>query len=309
MSENNQNHNNTNQNGNGNSGSNGKHKSNKNNGFQKKNGQTQPKGAIPELKDNVYVVGNDYQSDKNQKTTEALLNYILMKGSARARDVVKSIKDNRIVTYPLPDELAADATDSQKMIYKIQATKATNKVDELELGLHQAYGFMIGQCTKQVLNRLQSRQDWREIESDTDALKLHQAIKEIGQDFQDHIKPEVSISEVLKTAFTIHQGEKESITDYYKRFKNVHDVRGTLYGRFGMEALVERRQEDLNLNGAVGDQRSALRDTASDAMVAILYLSSTRKGPALMQDLKNWYAMGEDKYPVTLEAAHDLLTT
>jgi hypothetical protein len=35
-----------------------------------------PKGAIDELKDNVYIVGDARQADKYNKTTEAILAYI-----------------------------------------------------------------------------------------------------------------------------------------------------------------------------------------------------------------------------------------
>jgi hypothetical protein len=232
------------------SGSRGRGRRPKYDGGQSKSQYQGPRGAIEELKDNVYIVGDARQADKYTKTTEAILSYIQTNYN-EGQDVVQGLTimedpnfDDWKPDKPKPKKKPAKAKTTEGETTDVEYDKNDEQLYALELkawverkgkyrtNMARAFGVLWGQCTLAVKNKIESRKDWLTIKASSKAIDLLKAIKEITQDYQDNKYPLVSIKKAIQAVLTIKQDEREGLVTYTKRFRNAVDHMEALQGSY-----------------------------------------------------------------------------
>jgi hypothetical protein len=273
-----------------------------------------PKGAIEELKDNVYIVDEARQAVKYDKTTEAILSYIqthytegqdVVDGLTNMEDpdfddwapdeiepIKKATKDDPVVLY--------DPLEKEK--YMAEFKEWMERKKKYRTNMNNAFGLLWGQCTSAVRNKIESRKDWPELKASHKAIDLLKAIKEITQDYQDNKYPLLSIHRAIQSVLTIKQYEGEDLVLYNKRFRNAVEHMEAQQGKLPLTEYVEKQ------TGYKKSKHDELTEEAYDSFIALCYLVGSQAA-SLKNDLANAYARGHDDYPKTLNAAISMVSS
>ncbi len=163
---------------------------------------------------------------------------------------------------------------------------------------------ILGQCTQGVKNKLEARQDWEELDTQHDPIRLLKTIKEITQDYQDSKYPIASIYTALVNALLIKQEEKESLTAYLKRFNIAKDVMEAQHGKLDLTHYVTQ------MEGYNEDQHDLFENRAYEELMAYTFIRGVdqKRSGGILKELSNDFALGADKYPKTIAAAASAIT-
>ena len=106
------------------------------------------------------------------------------------------------------------------------------------------------------------------------------------------------------------QMENESLLNYSKRFKELHDNARSQLGSKILDAFVEKSKEYRELTSEA-KKTTKMKQEAYDAWVAYLFIrgSDQAKYGSLTRSLISQYSLGNDQYPKTLQAAGDVLSS
>ena len=161
-----------------------------NNGTSGKSAQ--PKGECAELGDAVYTFGDEKQSERFNKTTEKILNYIFTNFD-HGKYVKESLEKYEVYDMEQwrPEEIE-DGTvlgEVEKMIIQQEVRDYVLRRNKFEDNMYKAFGLILGQCTTRLKNKLEARKDWKVLKDKGDPIQLLTAIKEITQNFQDSKYP------------------------------------------------------------------------------------------------------------------------
>ena len=267
-----------------------------------------PKGAIEDLKDNVYIVGDARQADKYNKTTEAILAYI-QANYEEGMDVVNGLTKLAEPDFDkwkpkAPKAKAKATTDTpaqydkfEEQLHLIELKEWVARKNKYRMNMDKAFAVLFGQCSMATKNKLESRKDWTTIKDGNKAIDLLKAIKEVTQDYQDNKYPLVSVKRTLLTVLTIKQDEREGIVSYTKRFRSAVEVMEAQQGTLALTEYVTK-MKDYEVS-----DHEAFESAAYDSFIALCYLDGCSKAKSLLKDLANAYAMGHDNYPKTLNDA------
>jgi hypothetical protein len=287
-------------------------------GGQPKYQTTGPRGAIEELKDNIYIVGDARQADKYNKTTEAILSYI-QTNYTEGQDVVEGLtsmtdpnfnkwkpdkpkptKKKAAKEDPPPD---AEFDESDKQLYTLELKAWVERKGKYRTNMARAFGVLWGQCSMGVKNKIESRKDWTTIKASSNAIDLLKAIKEVTQDYQDNKYPLVSIKRAIQAVLTIKQDEREGLVVYTKQFRNAVDHMEAQQGKLPLTEYV------VKMDGYRPAHHDDYTEGAYESFIALCYLEGCSKATFLMKDLANAYARDHDDYPKTLNAAISMVSS
>ena len=319
MSSNN-NNNNTNNTNNRNNGTRGNQRSNNNRRNNNNNNRSQRskkddfKGDCEDLKGKVYYIGSMKQADNYNNTTEAILAYI-QRTYDHGSDVMEALETladkNFSGLMPKKMELGSEPSKEEQevatMILQSEVRKFVDRKQKYTDNMSKAYALILGQCTKGLKTKLESRRDW-ESSIKNNAINLLTALKEITYNYQDNKYPMESIYFAIKNVFTMKQEENESITQFTKRFNNSKDIMETQHGKLRLEKYL------ATLDGfsyMTVEEKKALAELQYDRLMAFAYLKALdqKKCGKLVEDLGNQYALGDDKFPATIAKATETVVS
>ncbi len=176
---------------------------------KKNNGQkntSNPRGACEELKDNVCTVGDARMAHSDAKTTEAIANCIQSKFD-KGQDVRDAIVTMEQIDMEQcrPEQVDDEENISyvDKLIVQQEVKEFVGRMRKYQDNMNKAYGLIMGQCTQGVKNKLESRDDWEELQAEHNPIDLLKAIKEITHSHQDSKCPIALIHKSLVSLLTI----------------------------------------------------------------------------------------------------------
>ena len=289
-------------------------RNNQNNNRSQRSNQKEFKGDCDDLKGKVYFIGNMKQADNYNNTTEAILSYIqrTYDYGNDIMDALDELEDKDFAALmPKKAALGDKATDDEKevavMILKSEVQKFVERKQKYTNNMHKAYALILGQCTKALKGKLESRKDW-ENGIKNNAINLLKALKEITYNYQDNKYPMESIYFAIKNVFTMKQEEQESIAQYTKRFNNCKDIMETQHGKLKMEKYVSRLPGYAFMSTI---QQENAADEQYNKLMAFAYLKSLdqKRCGKLVEDLSNQYALGDEKFPTTIAKATETVVS
>ena len=271
-----------------------------NNGSSKK--QPQLKGKCEALGDAVCTFGDAKQSERFNKTTDKILNYIFSNYD-QGKYVKESLEKYEVYDIELwrPEEIeeGTELGEVEKMVLQQEVRAYVQIRNKFEDNMYKAFGLIYGQCTTGLKNKLEARKDWEALKDKGDPIQLLTAIKEITQNFQDSKYPIAAVHKSIVDFFAIKQGEKEGLPAYTKRFKCAQDMFEQHSGKMALTEHI-KKMEDYN-----DTKKEEYQEKAYNQLVAYTFIvgSDAKKAGQLSDDLANHYALGDNKYPQDLVSA------
>ena len=267
----------------------------------------QPKGECAELGDAVYTFGDEKQSEKFNKTTEKILNYIFTNFD-HGKYVKESLEKYEVYDMEQwrPEEIE-DGTvlgEVEKMIIQQEVRDYVLRRNKFEDNMYKAFGLILGQCTTRLKNKLEAKKDWKVIKDKGDPIQLLTAIKEITQNFQDSKYPIATVHKAITDFFMIKQGEKEGLPAYIKRFKCAQEMLEQHSGKMALTEHIKRMQ------GYNDTRKEEYYEKAYNQLLAYTFImgSDAKRAGQLSNDLANHYALGDNKYPQDLVSATETVS-
>ena len=207
--QNNSNNNNSNNGGRGSSSGRGRGRNRGRGNTPKKKSKAESiTGDCAELKNNVYMMADLSHANKYTNTTKAILAYITMQFPSPG-EIVKALKDGKEYDWnqglpDVPEEPTGDkVTVNDKLKYEAQLLRVKDQIRRLGTREEtynnnklRAFALIKGQCTKQVQQKLEGRDDWEAIVDDP--IKLLSAIKEVTHRFEQTKFPPLVITKAFK---------------------------------------------------------------------------------------------------------------
>jgi hypothetical protein len=206
----------------------------------------------------------------------------------------------------------ADGTNEQRgfeIEYQELLSRYLNRVDCLDENLKKAYALiMTNYCTKSMQSRIEEHPDFTSKIED-DPIALLEAIKVL---MHDPVRAQYGFIYIMTDAlgrfYHTRQAQEEVLSDYYKRFKQEHDVLKSTLGTEFLNHFVESTADYKSASDAI--ERKALKDGAFEQWCAYQFLrnSDYNKYGSVMKSLVSQYSLGNDQYPRTLASAVDVLS-
>ena len=268
------------------------------------------KGAIAAIEDHIIYLGSPKQGNDCTKALDKIYDYCELKYDYGDK-VVESIKSDKPYTFtePAVREFPQNATEAQKEHIKMKMKKEYDmyeeKQDQYKKDFKKIYRVILGQCTQQVRNKLESLKDWDQIKGDP--MKLVKAVKELTHSCQPNKYPGESLYYAIRSVFTLKQYDNEDDAEYAKRAKNAINVMILLLG--GKPSFSHMAKQIVGYKDLDQAGKNAAEDHAFDQVMAYAYLRGADKmrSGKLIEDLANKYTLGDDKYPKSVAAAHELV--
>ena len=231
--------------------------------------EQETKVDIAELKEHVYdIADGGKQADRFTKTTKAIGQYV---GRVYGREM-KTLVLQQSEAGPTVPVYPKNGDDQAKAIWSKEYDQYVKKRERYADYKNKVFTTIMGQCTKAMKNR---------VEAD-DKYEATQAWKDL---------------------VCARQQEQEDIVDYYRRFLNLVEITDGMYGEVAPVKIAEKDKNYMK------SKEKVLKE-AREEFLAFMFLDGADRKVFgyLMKSLRNDYTLGNDKYPVTIEDALQVLT-
>ena len=305
----------------------------KNDNRGKPKGEFKPKckGECEDLGSNVCFIGDARQADNHTKVTEVIIDCVrrtcvdgedakwaLENGKPCDFDSQRPTlgtpstpppsttpkKAAKLVMKTEPDE--EDEVHQQQMkeiqhVFQAEIRQFVDRKGRHRSNVNKACALILGQCTLGLKNKLENLQDWTTVRDDP--MEMLKAVRAITHDHQDSKRPMLSTHKSIKTLFTIKQDEKESLTEFVKRFKNARDIMEAQHGELPMTQCVASTLDST----ATDDEKKKAQEVAYNRLIGCAFIqgASNVKAGKLEEDLANSFALKQNQHPENLETAVD----
>ena len=252
------------------------------------------RGDVEELHDNVYTYGTRNQGDKFVKTTEAIGDYVGREYNKAMRMLVRKKKET---TPSEPDEpKGKNVTDAQWKRYEKELDRYLKKLDEYNEFKAKVFVIVIGQCTLTMKNKVESLDEFENLEDGDDVIGLLEVIKSLAYTTHKVQYEHWTTCGSMRRMLTMRQYDEESLAAFYKRFTNSVDVTEGQWGKLIPNKIVMNNKSEDDV-----ERKKFL------ACVFIAGVDAKRYGK-LVDELNNSYIAGNNNYPGTIEGAVSLLS-
>ena len=228
------------------------------------------------------------------------------------QDLVRNLKETVVVKPANVEEDDKDPTN--KRIWEKQVDEYVKRLNLYESNKKGLYSVIWDQCSPALQARMESLNDYNDIERRSDCLKLLQEIRSSVYQFETQAYIHESMLKTKEDLYRMKQKEDESTNDYRKRFREqlemIRHYQGSFRDDIGLIRDEYRRQ---GLDGEKEDRRSdswsKMEKLSIDRAQGMAFLrnANTQKYGPLMIDLANQFSRKNDQYPSNLIEAYNLL--
>ena len=192
--------------------------------------------------------------------------------------------------------------------YQEELRRYLDRKDALRVGLTRAYALIfMNYCTKGMQQRIEEHPEHKTILKD-DPIATLEAIKTLMHDPVRAQYPLISMSDALARLLNARQLDNESLLDYVKRFKQLHDVVKNQVGTKVLDQFVENQEEYRSLSDPK-DQEELKKAAFAKWMAYLLIRGSNQaKYGTLLKGFTSQFSLGNDQYPKTIQTATDVLS-
>ena len=153
------------------------------------------------------------------KTIEEVADYVGKKFSKETRLVIKKKKEFAPVKPPHP------TPDKDGIIDEMEKMEFKSDYDEYKKDLKQykemkstVFLLLMGQCTTNLKEKIESHDDFDDMEEDYDVIKLVELIRKLSYGENDTKYVDCLVVMEIRKLAAIRQKQNESLTNYYNRF-------------------------------------------------------------------------------------------
>ncbi len=209
------------------------------------------------------------------------------------------VKTGKEKTIALPS--AVDLSSSNAADLKIIRDEEVKTIQD---SLKKGYAALCDQCSQEVRNKLEVRDNWDKMQRDQSLHKLIQKIERICVGFNNHKQEVFNLVQVLKMLFLFTQGEKDTMDEYGRNFRSLWDTVEAFGGSPGIHKglvdglLKEPGQVADPANITANERRAAEEETNKLVKAALLISGAEKQRYGKLKDkLANNYLLGTGQYP------------
>ena len=179
-------------------------------------------GMTEALKGHYYDMGYN-RSEQFNKTTKAICNYTGTRFKNGA-DVRVSIEAMEVLNIPISD-IQDNPTPLQRRIWEKEVDDLVKRRSILDQNLKSLFSLIWGKCTISMRAKVETMEDYSVMKTDSDSLKLIQALKDIVFNVvtQNKYKPQ-AMHEALRRFYLFKQEEYMPNSDYLEKYKTIVEV-------------------------------------------------------------------------------------
>ena len=176
------------------------------------------------------------------------------------------------------------------------------------------YAIVWGQCSQNVVTKLNQCKDEKIWRTNGDCAKLLQTIKEIVLKYGQQKNEYLTLFRQVRYFMTYRQREQQDLHRYFEVFQLMTDTIDHLGGSFVHPGYVTKLKDDDEVSDAdresMNDEDNQdYNDRAKDRFLALAFLSGARNDQYsdLLVDLENDSLKGYDNFPCTVVEAYHML--
>ena len=189
-------------------------------------------GAVEALGNNVYVYGEENQTAKYVKTTEALEYYCGRKYGRTAKLLMQGTEEAPEEPV-VPTKTTDDTLQFLKEKYRAEHARYLRLKDEHIECRSKVFSLVKGQCTLTMRNKLESLSVFSTLEKDDDVVGLLEAVKDLAFETENTNYGYCTMVDGFNRVLKVSQGKSESLASYYKQWWIQVEVLEGKWGEFG----------------------------------------------------------------------------
>lgn len=257
-----------------------------------------PNGVIPELEGHRYVYGVPNQDQKYLKTTDAIGDQVGVLLGKEYKDLVVYRKEPEYKEPEAPKTKSKETAIAQVELekYKMKLKQCMDKQDRYEINKGKVFVIVMGQCHPIMRSKLESLQNYKEMESKSDVIGLLDKIKELVYNTESSKYEFWTMATSLRKLVLLEQGRKESIAHYGDRCIAQVEVTEGVMGALIPQKFTGKKSEE--------------QEKARNKLLACMFLTGIDRDrfKKALDDLNNDFVNGKTNYPEDIPSAVELLS-
>ena len=235
------------------------------------------------LSDYSYYLGSSKQASDFEITTSFVINHI-KKTYENGIDIANALKNLQepntnmwkpelevsLIVGDQPAAIQARADENRRfeMEYKQEYSNYTDRLSKYKSNMIKAYALLWERCARGMKDKIESREDFDEIEDKP--IALLKAIRQHALNYQEYRYVMSIVSDALKNLVHTKQKDDESLQDYAKRFKTATEIpESHLGGPIMIPSVVGQIPNFQDMNEA---QKVRATETVSEQLLAFLFI-------------------------------------
>ena len=275
--------------------------------------QAKFEGKCAELKGCIYDCTDSKQADVFTKTTKEIANYV---GTTYkyGNDVKLAVSTLRTPSFTEPSDPPEGASKSKLKIWETKISDYCKRESYLEENLKTLYSLVWGQCTDLIRARIEALDAHKQMFEDGDSIGLLIAIKALVYNYQSQKYKPLALHENMRRFYLIYQERNMTCQAYMEKFQNTVDVLDHCgAGAGNMPGLLQAILEESSINpdNATKEQVATALQESQERYLAVAFLLGADKARygRLLENMENDYAQGVDRYPRTVIAAYNTISS
>jgi len=215
-------------------------------------------GRIDALKGHIYDCTDNRQADLYTSTTREIAGYVAtaLKNGNNVRSAIENLK---VPVMVLPNDLLANSSVAQKRYWENKIDEISKKESILEENMKTLFSIIWGQVSDVLKHRIQTHENFKDMNSAADSLALLAALRNEAFNFQSQKDQAQALHEAIRRFYLISQGRYDSCQMYMDRYDNGMRV----IQHIGGKLLVYPVMVDADLK-----EKGLDRKTATEAEIA-----------------------------------------
>jgi hypothetical protein len=255
--------------------------------------------GLEALKNHQYRISAvGLQADEYTKTTRAIAEYTARVYGHEMKQLVLLGKEATPVAPTYPEK----GSDGEKAVWSKMYDQYLRKTEKYVDYKAKVFTIIWGQCDRTMRNRIESTTEYKKAEDTNDVVQLLRVIKDIAFDADDKKYPPLQAAVAWSNLVRARQQDDEDLNDYYNRYSSLIELVEQTYGPFAPVTVAEK---DPKYKG----NEEATLERERNKMLACMFMqgASHLKYGGVMRQLKQDYALGDGKYPESMEQAVQVL--
>jgi hypothetical protein len=213
----------------------------------------------------------------------------------QGKEMYTLIMDNKEAVYPEPT--APTDTDRPAMEkYKMLLGRWMDDENDYKRDKAKVFRVIMTQSTTAMKNKIESLPEYKQMEDDDDVAALLQKMKELVYSTDKGQYEYWTMQATMRKLTNLKQEDKETLTDFYKRFLNQLEATETVWGKMTPEIMNTENETNQN--------------AARERYLACVFLAGVHKERYMhvIDDLNNDFLLGKVTYPNDTSAMLTLLS-
>ena len=274
-------------------------------------------GARSKLSDYIYMIGSSKAASDYSVITDYLINHI-RKTFTNGEDIVRALEERAEIDLmqEMP-QLIQSASDNPAVIaqeekqyavlYQAEISDFVKRKSTYKANRSNAYGLLVAQCSKALVQKLETRTDWA-TSIKNNPINLLNAIEEHSLTYKENKYEASIVIDSLESFIKTKQRDDEDLVDFTRRFKSARDVMESHMG--SPMVCVKMLESDPAFVKGTTSSHSICRDNAAAKIYSLLFLRNVDqlKYGSVLKGLEAQFSLGQDQYPKTLVGAIGVLS-